>query len=571
LGWRRFFRDKRGGVAVIFALAFTPVAFLSLVMIDFSRASTARSNLQETLDASTLIAARSSAITANDIQTVGGNAFTSQVATNLGIKVNTDTFVSGADNTIVGDATASVQTLVAGLFLGGSIPISAHSEVVRSMNKLEIAMVLDTTGSMAGSKISNLKSAADDFIDTMQTASAQSSVPNAVKISIVPFSNTVKISAPVSMSGYSVTGFTSPNLPTWMDGRAQGTPYNYDIFTTVSSAQKDRIDRFKMLKQMGSTWDGCVENRVAPYDVTDDPPTATASTVASGGTGNSLAAADAASMFTPYFWPDEPDMTSKGKSFYKNNSYGSSQNDYLVDGYASNLAKNTSFLVPQGDPAKYTKSPKSGTAPTGYALGPNSGCTMQQLLPLGTDFAAMKSTVSGLVAGGETNIPIGLAWGWHSISPNLPLGGGTNGPAAYNTTNLTKVVVLMTDGDNTEDPANDANGSLYHGYGYVWQNKLGLGGTTGSVATIQANAIATSSATRTAALAARMTLLCNNMKKKGVVIYTVGVGVSSDSQKLLQACATTTSQYYSVSASGSNMAAAFSAIAGSIQNLRISK
>ncbi len=98
LGLRRFFRDKRGGVAVIFALAFTPVAFLSLVMIDFSRASTARTNLQETLDAATLLAARSTAITAADIQTVGGNAFSSQVATNLGIKVNTDTFVTGANN-----------------------------------------------------------------------------------------------------------------------------------------------------------------------------------------------------------------------------------------------------------------------------------------------------------------------------------------------------------------------------------------------------------------------------------------------------------------------------------------
>jgi Flp pilus assembly protein TadG len=565
----RFHRDQRGGVAVMFTLAVIPIAFLSLVMIDFSRASTAHSNMQEALDASTLLVARSSAITGPAIQAAGNGALIAQIATNLGITVASDTFAPGANNTIVGDAHGTVQTMLAGhLFFGGSIPISAHSEVTRSMNKLEIAMVLDTTGSMAGTKITNLQSAANGFIDTMSTASAQSSIANAVKISIVPFSNTVKISAPVSLSSYA--GFAAANLPTWMDGRAQGTPFDYDIFTTASAKQTDRIDRFQMLKQMGQTWDGCVENRSAPYDVTDDPPIATAATLPSVGT--SLSTAQAASMFAPYFWPDEPDLTSGSASFYTKNSYGKSLNDYLVDGYAANLAAGTLFTTPQGRSAKYSVAPKSGTNLAGSKYGPNAGCTMQQMLPLDTNFAAMKTTISGLVAGGETNIPIGLAWGWHSISHNAPLGGagGVHDPVAYGTAFVTKIVVLMTDGDNTMDTtSNSPNNSTYHGYGLVWQNKLGIGGT-GSTATIQANAKATSNATRTAALAARMTLLCSNMKAKGIVIYTVGVGVSAASKSLLQACATTTDQYYDVTSSGSNMSAAFSAIAGSIQNLRIS-
>jgi hypothetical protein len=183
----------------------------------------------------------------------------------------------------------------------------------------------------------------------------------------------------------------------------------------------------------------------------------------------------------------------------------------------------------------------------------------------------MKTTVSGLVAIGETNIPIGLAWGWHTISPNLPLGGGTNGPVAYGTPNVTKVLILMTDGDNTQDNNGAVNGSWYHGYGMVFENKLGVGGTTGTVAQIQTAAVASASSARTAALVVKMQALCTNIKAKGIVIYTVGVGVSSASQTLLQNCATTTSQYYSVDATGSNMTAAFSAIAGSIQNLRISK
>ncbi len=60
------------------------------------------------------------------------------------------------------------------------------------------------------------------------------------------------------------------------------------------------------------------------------------------------------------------------------------------------------------------------------------------------------------------------------------------------------------------------------------------------------------------------------MKATGIVIHTVGAGVTTASKPLLQGCATTTSQYYDDNATGSNLDAAFSAIAGSIQNLRIS-
>ena len=540
-GIQGFRRDHKGSVATIFALAFVPVAFLSLVMIDFSRASTARTNMQQTLDASTLLAARSTAITDPQLQTVGSNSFNAQIATNLGLTVLTDTYASGANNTVVADATGTVAPLVAGMFLGGPIQVAAHSEVVRSMNRLEIAMVLDTTGSMAGSKISNLQTAADNFIDTMASAAAKSSITNPVKISIVPFSSTVKIQAPVSMTSYNTTSYTVTGLPTWLDGRARMTPWNLDLFTIASSTAA-RIDRFAKLKQMGQSWGGCVENRAQPYDVTDDPPLATAATA-------SPTTAQAQSMFAPYFWPDEPDTT------YTKVNFGTSQNNYLSDGYASNTAASvlTSWLVPQGSSTKYTVAPKTGTNPAGFTYGPNSGCAMQQMQRLTTDFASLKTTVSGLVASGETNIPIGLAWGWHTLSPNAPLADGS----AYTAPNLTKIVVLMTDGDNTMSTVSDSNNSYYHGYGYIWQNKLG---TTSSNA-----------ATRTTAIDGRMQLLCTNMKAKGIVIYTVGVGVSTSSKALLQACATTTDQYYDVNSTGTNMDAAFSAIAGSIQNLRISK
>ena len=443
--------DARGGVATIFAISFVPVAFLSLVMIDFSRASTARASMQQTLDAATLLAARSTAITDPQLQKVGNDAFTAQLARNLGVTVVSDTFAGGANNTVVAGAVGTVEPLVAGMFLGSPIKIGVHSAVVRSMNRLEIAMVLDTTGSMAGSKISNLKTAANNFIDTLATAAAKSSITNPVKISIVPFSMTVKVQEPVAMTSYSTSSYTVTGLPTWLDGRARMTPWDLDIFT-IASAAAPRVDRFAMLKQMGQSWGGCVENRAQPYDVTDDPPVATAATA-------SPTTAEAQSMFAPYFWPDEPD------SGYTKVNFGTSQNNYLADGYSLSSAASvlTSWLVPQGASAKYTVAPKVGTNPPGYTYGPNSGCAMQQMQRLSMDFTGLKTTVSGLVASGETNIPIGLAWGWHTLSPNAPLADGS----AYGTPNLTKIVVLMTDGDNTMSTVNNSNNSYYHGYGYI--------------------------------------------------------------------------------------------------------
>ena len=68
----------------------------------------------------------------------------------------------------------------------------------------------------------------------------------------------------------------------------------------------------------------------------------------------------------------------------------------------------------------------------------------------------------------------------------------------------------------------------------------------------------------------RLALLCTNMKNAGIVIYTVRVEVKTGSSSLLQNCATTPEMFYDVQ-SASNLSAVFSAIAGSIENLRITQ
>ena len=114
---------------------------------------------------------------------------------------------------------------------------------------------LDTTGSMQGTKLTNLKTAAKNFVTTMEAAHNRSVLPAstpAVRIAVVPFSTTVKVLAPMSAASY--TSATSRGgIPTWLDGTASAFPLADDIFSGAT-----RTDRFKMFKQMGVSWGGCV-------------------------------------------------------------------------------------------------------------------------------------------------------------------------------------------------------------------------------------------------------------------------------------------------------------------------
>jgi Mg-chelatase subunit ChlD len=72
-----------------------------------------------------------------------------------------------------------------------SLPIGALAETKRSESGAEIAMVLDVTGSMAGTKIDALKVAAKDFV--AETTKPNANKPGAVRLSLVPYNKYVNV------------------------------------------------------------------------------------------------------------------------------------------------------------------------------------------------------------------------------------------------------------------------------------------------------------------------------------------------------------------------------------------
>ncbi|MDQ7078571.1 MAG: VWA domain-containing protein [Robiginitomaculum sp.] len=158
-------------------------------------------------------------------------------------------------------------------------------------------------------------------------------------------------------------------------------------------------------------------------------------------------------------------------------------------------------------------------------------------MPLTNDKSALNNKVSEMKPVGWTYVPEGLAWGWRVLSSPVPYDQG----ASYADQDWKKVLVLMTDGENTVK--------------WSWDKGWPKAKT---------NTTKTSGDQKTKTL-------CRNIKDEGITIYTVAFQVNSSSTRnMLEDCASSTDHYFDAQ-NNSALEAAFAKIAGDINNLRLSK
>lgn len=545
---RRFAGDVHGNVAMIFALVLPVLVLMTLGGVDIHRASTVRMNLQDALDAATLASARSQYTSDADITRVGLASLQANLAPYDEITLLTDqtTFRLDATGAVVGDARVNVAALVANIFLppygqffDDQLPVNARSEVMRSNNRIEVALVLDNTGSMSGTKLTNTKAAAIDLINRLEAADSRSIEPDAIKISLVPFSMTVRVAQ---------GGSNTP--PSWMSNATTHTGGGlYNASSNPFSVFNAAVGRFTLLGNLRTTWGGCVESRPQPHDIRDTTP----------------AGSNQATMFVPFFAPDEPDRGDyPNDSTWRNWQY--ENNDYLDDGrptsnanpaFSSTTLRNAEwFNRVRKTATQYQTTPRSTLNTT---FGPNKGCDLQPLIRLTDNYTALRTAVNNMIASGNTNVPLGTMWGWHTLSPNAPFGDGR----AYGSERLQKIIIIMTDGENVMSDTSSPNDSTYNGLGYIWQNRLGI--TSGNDSTRRSRMD-----NRLDHATAGTEDMCGNMKTAGIEVYTVAVQVDSTAQTLLRRCATDADHYFPVN-SAAGIGEAFDRIAGAIENLRISR
>ena len=490
----RFARSTSGNTAMIFGILAIALMSAAGAGVDFTRAMVAKGRLAAALDAAGLAVATTNGLSQAEVEELAQTYFEANYpADAIGTHGQVNVEISG--DVISMSVDGAVPTTLLGVAGIESMALHVANEVTRGGPKLEVVMVLDNTGSMSGSKISSLKSAASTLVDTLSSGNAS---PERLKIALVPFAQTVRL---------------NPN-----DAIASGW---IDIDCSSSVAQlnfNNNMCAHTVLATMNSStkWKGCVEARPNGYAVTDDPPT--------GGNPDTL--------WVPYFQPDEPDTNDSGID------------DDYTDHYLNDGTNTNNELTRLRRSAKYAGKSANNQV--------NRYCNMPEILPLTNNMNAVENSINAMQADGYTHIPFGAVWGWRVLSPGEPFTQG----AAYDDDEFEKVMILMTDGENTVPPQSTMNGSMYTAFGYLRQGRLG---TTSSIWSAQNE------------LDEMLIEVCDSVKAQGIRIYTIGFQISTNNVlELLEDCATTPSMFYNSPSTGS-LQTAFNSIATELANMHLSK
>ena len=606
--------DARGNVAMLFGLIMPVLILMTVGGVDIHRASTVRVNLQDALDAAALAAARSPHTYAEALRLVGMAALRAnmQAHPHVILREAETSFVLNSDNVVVARSRVDVKTLVANIFLppygkfmDDYLPVGAHSEVDRSSRNIEVSLVLDVTGSMAGQRLIDLKAAAKDLVDLIVQPVQ---TPWYSKVALVPYSNSVNpgshvtaargpISTSVNITGAVINLADTPKTITsatkarpvvitstghgfangdvvWITGATGMTQLNNKPYVVRNRT----TDTFELYTLSGARVDGRNYStytgsggRVQRCQNNDCSITITAAnhglsnneyiyiTDVGGMTQINNEAHLVGNASTNSFTIDLTDAsltpyTSGGRAW---SARGGGTTYFAFDNMNGDLRTHrvSGCVTERVGAQAYTEAAPSGSSSWVGRHYPNiSGtCISNTILPLSSSTATIKSRIDDFVASGSTAGQIGIAWGWYMVSPNWNTLWPSNGAAAYNAAETLKAVVIMTDGA--------FNTPYCSG---VISRQAGSG-SGDNAAKIDCDATNGDAFTQSEAL-------CDAMKARGVIVYTVGFGITAGTAEaaMLADCASTPANIF-LPADGGDLSEAFAAIGRDIRQLRISR
>jgi uncharacterized protein YegL len=419
-----FFKDIKGGTVPLLALALVPIMGGVGAAVDYTRAAGVRTAMQSALDATALMLSKEAqgmAEAAVQQRATGyfNAIFKDAAAVNVSITATLSEPAAGNFKLRIAGA-ASVPAVFSQYLGHAQLDIGANTEVLWGMKKLNLALALDNTGSMASSsKMSELKTAAKSLLTTLKTAEK---APGDVKVSIVPFAVDVNVGTDkASESWIDWTHWDQQN------GRCSDRDYGSHSSCVNNGKTWTPKDR--------STWNGCVKDR--------------------------------------------------------------DQNDDVLN------------------------TPTGTTSATKYRAHQASDCPTA-MMTLSSDWTALNAKVDAMTPAGNTNVGIGMQMAWQTLSDHAPF--MAPAPAA----DLDKVIILLTDGQNTQNR---------------WSQS-------------------------TSSIDARTEKVCANIKAANIKLYTVRV--IDGNATLLKNCATKPEMYYDVD-QAVELNTVFSSIAQNLANLRLAK
>lgn len=186
---KEFKCNQSGSFAVMGALIVSVLVGCLAIGVDLSNAYSAKSRLQDTTDAIALLAVRNNLKTEKDL-TLAANAYLAQMnQKNLyGTPAKLES-ISREEDRVVVRAAKNVDGYFSRILGKDKLNVAAQSEAVFDNRGLDLALVLDSTGSMgASNKLVNLRIAASDLIDQLESQGNEH-----IRISVVPFAQYVNV------------------------------------------------------------------------------------------------------------------------------------------------------------------------------------------------------------------------------------------------------------------------------------------------------------------------------------------------------------------------------------------
>lgn len=196
--FRRFQQDRRGTVATMFGLTIFVLLASSVIAIDSSRINRVTMRVNSALDAAALAAARELRLNGTpdgDLESLASAYFETnmrQVTAREGRVENFSVSIDRTNSAIAISADAVLPLVLGRVFDQYEYRRTLVTRSIYTARDIELGMMLDVSGSMAGSKIQALRDAARDLSEIVLD---DTQGPSKNKIAIAPYSSAVNAGA----------------------------------------------------------------------------------------------------------------------------------------------------------------------------------------------------------------------------------------------------------------------------------------------------------------------------------------------------------------------------------------
>jgi Flp pilus assembly protein TadG len=532
--WKKFCRTlsafrvaRAGNVAITFAFASLPIIGFVGAAVDYSRANSVKAAMQTALDATALMLSKEAATDTEDQLKENATKmftalFTRDEAKDVDVKVSYGT--TGGSNIKI-EATAALDAEFVRVLGFDTFHLRASSTAKWGITRLRVALVLDNTGSMdSAGKMTALKTATKNLIDQLHGAVTTT---GDVYVSIIPFAKDVNLGKSNYTADWIYWGTvnsTPPQDPTMADDNSWDANKG-----TCSSGSWDT--RSKCRANVGSCsvsgymdQDSCTSSGMC----SDSDYNSQSSCVSHGVCSKSQytkksKCQNAGGTWTLNTWTSYNGVWTTSGTWTPKTHNSTNWNGCVMDRGNPDDPDTTFNFDANADPID----PVTPRWSSLYAADYSSSACPKSVKGLTDEWDNMKTLVDSMSPNGNTNQAIGLQVGWMSL-----VGGGPfTVPAMDPDFKYQQVIILLTDGLNTEDR---------------WYN----------------------SATD---IDARQQITCDNLRTAKVDVYTIQVNTGGDpTSTLLQNCASDPAKFYLLT-SADQITATFKAIGSNLTKLRVAQ